>query len=166
MKMILKYNPESATEEEVLSFESRVAARALVFDKDGKIGILHARNEGYYKLPGGGVDAGESPREALVREIAEELGCKIRDVEELGMTLEYRKAYKFRQESYCFTAKLDGEKGIPAFTEKELALGFEAVWVSTEEALSLIESNLSKKDLFSYMQVRDAAIIRFAQKLV
>jgi 8-oxo-dGTP pyrophosphatase MutT (NUDIX family) len=33
---------------------------------------------GRWELPGGKVDAGESPDDALVREIAEELGCRVR----------------------------------------------------------------------------------------
>ncbi len=33
---------------------------------------------GRWELPGGKVEAGESPDDALVREIAEELGCRVR----------------------------------------------------------------------------------------
>jgi 8-oxo-dGTP diphosphatase len=33
---------------------------------------------GRWELPGGKVEAGEAPEEAVVREIAEELGCRVR----------------------------------------------------------------------------------------
>jgi 8-oxo-dGTP pyrophosphatase MutT (NUDIX family) len=51
----------------------RVSARAIVLRRrDGWIlGTLH-RASGKYALPGGAVDDGETPTEALVRELAEE----------------------------------------------------------------------------------------------
>jgi len=57
-----------------LGWQERAAARAVVRDVGGAIGLLHVTNAGYYKLPGGGVESGEDLREALVRECKEELG--------------------------------------------------------------------------------------------
>lgn len=34
----------------------------------------------YIKLPGGGVDPGESPKQALVREVIEETGAKLQSL--------------------------------------------------------------------------------------
>ncbi len=54
----------------------RIAVRGLI-EKDGKYLLLQrskpSRGEmGYWELPGGGQDFGESPQEALLREIMEE----------------------------------------------------------------------------------------------
>ena len=56
MKEIAFLNPENATEEEVKSYSLREAARAVVFDEDKNIALLHATTTDYYKLPGGGLD--------------------------------------------------------------------------------------------------------------
>lgn len=53
---------------------------AVIFDR-GKVLITRRpddkRHPGYWEFPGGKVDPGESPEEALIREIREELGAGI-----------------------------------------------------------------------------------------
>jgi 8-oxo-dGTP diphosphatase len=50
---------------------------------DGKVLVLEEiiRNEHIFKLPGGGIEFGESPLQGLKRELLEELGLKIRSAE-------------------------------------------------------------------------------------
>jgi 8-oxo-dGTP pyrophosphatase MutT (NUDIX family) len=37
------------------------------------------------EFPGGGVEVGEDPRSAAIRELAEEAGCAVRDIKEIGV---------------------------------------------------------------------------------
>jgi 8-oxo-dGTP diphosphatase len=63
----------------------RVAAYALVYDRDGRVLLTHlcrGMQRGHWTLPGGGLDFGERPRDAVVREVREETGLEVR-VEEL-----------------------------------------------------------------------------------
>lgn len=57
----------------------RVANKAVIV-KDGKL-LITREKEGYYSLPGGGFDYGESVAGALTRELKEEIGIDANDVE-------------------------------------------------------------------------------------
>lgn len=58
--------------------ELRLAARAIVLDSDNRILLVHWVNEDndvdVWLTPGGGLDGGEAPEEALRRELREEAG--------------------------------------------------------------------------------------------
>ena len=51
-------------------------ARAMI-EQDGKVLIMCVDDAGYYHLPGGHVAIGETSEQALVREIAEEVGFTV-----------------------------------------------------------------------------------------
>jgi len=141
MKTIKILNPENASEEEVARFRVREAARAVVYDKEGRIGILFVSKENYHKLPGGGIKTGESIVQALKRECLEEIGCNIEVIDEIGQTIEYRKMFGLKQISHVYLANLVGEKGSPSYTEKELANGFQIKWLALEEAINFLETD-------------------------
>ena len=52
---------------------------ALIRDPDGRVLLVRKRGTVAFMQPGGKRDAGESDVAALSREIAEELGCRVRD---------------------------------------------------------------------------------------
>lgn len=65
----------------------RYNSRAIII-KDKKLLLVTGYNAGYYWTPGGGIEEGESPEEALHRELQEELGVKITSLE-WYMTFQY-----------------------------------------------------------------------------
>ncbi len=81
---------------------------------------------GLWEFPGGKVEAGESPEDALVREIREELGCVIRPLGILGR--EYSQDKKIVLDVYL--ARL--ASGTPVAREHE-----ELRWVDMAEARGL-----------------------------
>ncbi len=77
-------------------YRLRKAARALILHED-KIAILNAVKLHLHKLPGGGIEKTEFVVEGLNREILEETGYKITNIQELGIVVEYRDAIEMLQ---------------------------------------------------------------------
>ena len=99
---------------------------ALIFHE----GKLFATQRGYgawrdyWEFPGGKIEPGETPEEALVREIREELAAKIR-VLDLISTIEYDYP-EFHLSMDCFWAEIT--EGEPVLKEAEAAK-----WLSAAE---------------------------------
>jgi 8-oxo-dGTP pyrophosphatase MutT (NUDIX family) len=55
----------------------RAAAGALIRDRAGRVLIVHPTYKEGWDVPGGMIELGESPRDACVREIEEELGMVV-----------------------------------------------------------------------------------------
>ena len=55
----------------------RVGASAVVFDGDGRVLLEKRSDNGWWGLPGGAVDVGESVEQAVVREVFEETGLTV-----------------------------------------------------------------------------------------
>lgn len=70
-----------------MSFHIRVSARGIVINND-KILLNEFGGGQYYNIPGGGVEPGETVKQAVIREIYEESGLNV-TVEDLIFALEY-----------------------------------------------------------------------------
>ena len=65
----------------------RKAAYAIILE-DAKLAVVRGENGGYF-LPGGGIDPGEVPQQALLREIQEEC-CKHAEIHsEIGEAIQF-----------------------------------------------------------------------------
>lgn len=71
----------------------RLRVAALIEDRAGRVLMVRQRARGvegrhdgreYWTLPGGGIEPGEDPAEALRREVAEEVGLHVIDAAEIG----------------------------------------------------------------------------------
>ena len=68
-------------------------AKAMAFDDDGRLLLVrHSYGKSdLYMLPGGAIKPGEAAAAAATREIAEETGCRLRDVKLFGRYLDTSK---------------------------------------------------------------------------
>ena len=124
--------------------KERAASRAILMN-NGKIALMNVTKHSYHKLPGGGVEKGESIEEALLREMKEETGCKIKIIAELGKIIEHRTHLGIIQTSYCYLAEVV-KKGKPEFDKGELSAGYKLEWVKIDEAIK--KFNLQKSVVF------------------
>lgn len=122
------------------TYQLRKSARVILENEHGEIAIQHLQNYGFYKLPGGGIDDGESNEGALKREVQEEVGCTCQVVRPIGMIIEYRDKYKLLHMSYCYVAKITSVISEPAFEEAEIKAGQKNIWVNPNTVLALVES--------------------------
>lgn len=91
----------------------RITAKAVVFGPDGRVLLLRRadsgrRGPGNLDLPGGHVDAGESPEETIRREVMEETGLPVRDVAPLPVFQVMRGDDGTEIEKLRFVAFTDG----------------------------------------------------------
>jgi ADP-ribose pyrophosphatase YjhB (NUDIX family) len=58
----------------------RVSIKGLILDKTQKKFAVILEDNGWWELPGGGLDWGESPQACLKRELREEMGLAVTDI--------------------------------------------------------------------------------------
>jgi glycerol 3-phosphatase-2 len=63
----------------------RLAAAALIPDAEGRILLQQRSDNGHWGMPGGGVEPGEPIGQAVVREVMEEMGLRVRVERLLGI---------------------------------------------------------------------------------
>lgn len=165
MQELILLNPENITDEEAKEYPLREAARAVIFDTDDKVGLLYVSKHNYYKLPGGGLEGKEDATVALRRECLEEIGCDVDIIQELGSIKEYRKIFGLTQISYCYLAKIKGNKTTPQLTDFEIADGFRPVWLPYNDAKNVLAESKATSDEGSlYIVPRDTIFLKEAGK--
>lgn len=149
------------------AFRKRGAARAVLLDDSGQVYLLNVSKHGYHKLPGGGIDEGEDIKQAMERELMEEVGCKAEILAELGTVIEYRNYDDggLQQTSYCYLAKQVGEQVSSALEEGELAEGmFEVKAKSIDGAIALLSQDKPDNLEGKFIQKRDIAFLQAAKE--
>lgn len=134
-----------------------------------KIAIFNKANKNEYKLPGGGLEGNEDPKEAFKREVLEETGCIVDIIKELGTTEEYKSLNNFKQISYIFVGKVLEDTQVLNVTQKEKDEGARLIWESPKKSLELITNcynNLVDSDYESvystkFVVYRDRKILEY-----
>ena len=93
------------------SAQFRVAVSALIFD-DERVLLALRRDIGWWNLPGGGMEIGETVDEALCREVSEETGLQIEVGQLVGV---YSKPQK---QEVVLTFHCSIKSGTPTATEE------------------------------------------------
>ena len=148
----------------------RDVVRAIVVDEEGKIALhkLYATDmfgfRDYYETPGGGRKEGETLREALERELIEELGVKVKIVAEIGEIIDCYNLIKRENHNYFYLAEVVGytEKHLE---EKEKSLIEKTIWVGIDEAISLY-NNMQNVLVGKLVKQRELPILKLAKEML
>jgi 8-oxo-dGTP diphosphatase len=154
-----------ATPAEWPTYTVRPGARAILVDQESRIALMHVAKHNYYKLPGGGVEAGEELAVALRRELLEEVGAsEVEIVSEIGQIDEYRDEWDKKSEHYGFLAKLAGPIVETERTEKEIDQGYETVWAKDiDEAIRLVDSGRPTEYGQDFERLRELTFLEYAK---
>lgn len=140
--------------------QPRLTARAVVLSPKGRIAVMYAAKYGIHTLPGGGVEEGETTEEALIREIAEETGCRIATVEPLGLIEENRFHADYTQLNYYYIVHTADETLHPHLTALETENGTIAMWCTLEEAYERVAAPVFDRPQGKFLQARDVAALK------
>lgn len=113
----------------------------VVIKNDDKLLLL---NKGL--LPGGGIDPGESDHDAIIRELQEELGVTVKDIQEIGTVVQYRNLLdkKYLINGYSAVLKTTGELTNP---QDEGEAQFTVQWLNPKDAMVYVSESIEEAKL-------------------
>lgn len=136
--------------------------------KEGKVLLVHSKKYGYYKFPGGGIEAGEDHARTLCREVREETGYEVQEatIREFGCVPRLHKDTRdengiFAQDNFYYFCELkDGVKTEVTLDDYEREEGFTPVWMDPFEASQRNRyCDLSQEGLDAIMVKREAKVL-------
>lgn len=144
----------------------RPSARGIILKPNGKIALVYSKQKNYYKFPGGGIHVGEDKREALIREVKEEVGMIVKPdtIQEFGSVMRLQKSTDtpntvFEQENFYYLCQVEEEIQEQNLDAYEMEEGFELRIVALEEAIATNKS-CKCEDFFDQVMVeREAKVL-------
>lgn len=123
--------------------KARAGSRAVVV-RDGMILLSHEVNSGWWLVPGGGEEEGETPEECCMREVEEETGLIVKPLQHFLTMYEYYEEYRYI--SHYFICEVTG-KGQMRLTDAEIRRGVEPQWIPLQEAVDIFSRHQSYADV-------------------
>ena len=121
-----------------ITYTRRPGAYAIILGEQGMLLTYQGAPHFEYQLPGGGIDPGEMPVQALHREVMEETGWKIEPIRRLTVYKRfiYMPEYEIHAEKIChiYLARAVCAKG------RALEEGHQAIWFPTTDAAGMLDS--------------------------
>lgn len=119
--------------------KTRAGSRAVIV-RDGMLLLSHETVSGWWLIPGGGVEDGETPGQCCVRETEEETGLIVRPLRQFLTLYEYYEEYRYI--SHYFVCQVIGT-GQMRLTDAEKRRGLEPKWLPLTEAVDIFSRHQS-----------------------
>lgn len=146
----------------------RPISRGVVLDENGNVALHHVYRDDafgkqwYFETPGGGIDPGETPEQAVKRECKEELGDEVEILSYLGeVDDDYNLIHRHNQSHYYLCRKLS--QGKRHFVSEGDLLIRETLWIPIEEAIAKMESQ-DDWGVSVLVKRRELPVLRAAQE--
>ena len=152
----------------------RPSVRGIII-KDGKIAMMHSLKYDYYKLPGGGIEDGESLEETLVREVKEESGLVVKkdSIKEFGYVRRIEKGKIediFVQENFYYLCDVEEIAQAQELDDYEEEERFTLEYVTPEHAIYINETadhgEKVRAQTFHGMIERENRVLKLVRKEV
>ena len=142
----------------------RNSARGIIL-REGRVAMVHSLRDGYYKFPGGGIEKGESPVEAMRREVREEAGLVVipQSVREYGLVHRIQRGTQdetecFIQDNFYYICEAEEEILPPQMEDYEEAAGFTLEFVDARHVIR-VNRELAASSRYSIMLQREARVL-------
>ena len=119
----------------------RDSARSIIIS-DKKLAMIHSKKYDYYKFPGGGIENGETPIAAMMRETREETGLvvKLETIKEYGYVHRIQKSDTddtecFVQDNYYYLCQVEDEVVAQCLDNYEAQENFVLEYVAPQVAI-------------------------------
>lgn len=155
-------------EPKLLTDISRYGSRGIIINNSGMVGMVLMSANGFYKLPGGGIDLGEKESDAFIREVMEETGYGCRIIAPLGTVEEHKNKTGFSHFSYAFIGKTEGECRKASLSQTDKLLDFSVSWMPIKDAAAVMTKSLQMCGEYKmkFMLLRDKLILDYAIELI
>jgi 8-oxo-dGTP diphosphatase len=138
--------------------KKRMGSSVIFFDENGKLLVVKPNYKDGWLMPGGSVDAEESPMHAGVREVKEEIGLDIENPK--LVCVHYLKAVDeivSETVQYVFFGGVLNKDQISKIVLQTTELD-EYRFVSVEESLTMLRSNLKYRLPFSLDAIKNSTV--------
>ena len=148
----------------------RPSVRAIILKDNNKIALVYSKKEKYYKFPGGGIKQDENKKEALAREVREEVGLIVipESICEFGSVMRRQRSNVspntiFEQENYYYTCKTKNQIVDQELDNYEAEAGFMLKFVSLDEAI-LVNSTYKSENFFNEIMImRETKVLQIVK---
>ncbi|MPN29149.1 hypothetical protein SDC9_176600 [bioreactor metagenome] len=124
----------------------RLSTRGLVFNDNNEVAILHIVGKDdfgvrdHYELPGGGIEENEGSLNCFKREMEEELGLVVKDINFLGLISYNYSILELQNYGLYYYAHVD-KIVHNNLTELEKTLFKEVIWLKIDDLIRLLSDN-------------------------